>query len=100
MFIVKGNHDADSVMSRDLPYAETVQVFRSNKAETFALEDSRVALHGRSFAQRLTADFVESYPARRDGWLNIGVLHTSLDGTRGHAGLRALQRRGSEAVRL
>uniref|UniRef100_Q07S82 Metallophosphoesterase n=1 Tax=Rhodopseudomonas palustris (strain BisA53) TaxID=316055 RepID=Q07S82_RHOP5 len=86
VFIVKGNHDADSVMSRDLPYADTVRVFRSTKAETFALEDCRVALHGRSFAQRLTADFVESYPARRDGWLNIGVLHTSLDGTRGHQG--------------
>jgi len=86
VFIVKGNHDADSVMSRDLPYAETVRVFRSNKAETFTLEDTRVALHGRSFAQRLTADFVETYPVRRDGWLNIGVLHTSLDGTRGHEG--------------
>jgi DNA repair exonuclease SbcCD nuclease subunit len=86
VFIVKGNHDADSVMSRDLPYAETVKVFGANKAETFALDDARVALHGRSFAQRLTADFVESYPVRREGWLNIGVLHTSLDGTRGHEG--------------
>jgi DNA repair exonuclease SbcCD nuclease subunit len=86
VFMVKGNHDADSVMSRDLPYAETVQVFRSNKAETFALDDCRVALHGRSFAQRLTADFVQTYPARRDGWLNIGVLHASLDGSRGHQG--------------
>jgi DNA repair exonuclease SbcCD nuclease subunit len=46
----------------------------------------RVALHGRSFPHRLTGDFVQTYPARRDGWLNIGVLHTSLDGTRGHDG--------------
>jgi len=46
-----------------------------------------VALHGRSFPNRLVPDdFVESYPARRDGWLNIGVLHTSLDGSRGHDG--------------
>lgn len=85
-FIVKGNHDAESVMSRDLPYPETVQVFPSNKAATLALETHRVALHGRSFPHRLTGDFVETYPARRDGWLNIGVLHTSLDGTRGHDG--------------
>ncbi|NVN84940.1 MAG: metallophosphoesterase [Rhodopseudomonas sp.] len=86
VFIVKGNHDAASVMSRELPYPETVTVFRSSKAETHTLDAHQVALHGRSFPHRLTAEFVESYPKRRDGWLNIGVLHTSLDGTRGHEG--------------
>ena len=85
-FIVKGNHDADSLMSRELSYPDTVKIFKSSKAETFALDELRVALHGRSFPNRLNADFVESYPTRRDGWLNIGVLHTSLDGTRGHDG--------------
>jgi len=85
-FIVKGNHDAESLMSRDLAYPDTVNVFPSNKAATIALDAYRVALHGRSFPNRLTAEFVETYPARRDGWLNIGVLHTSLDGTRGHDG--------------
>lgn len=86
VYIVKGNHDAESVMSRDLPYPDTVHVFPSNKAATLQLDAHRVALHGRSFAHRLTGDFVQTYPARRDGWLNIGVLHTSLDGTRGHEG--------------
>ena len=86
VFMVKGNHDADSVMSRDLPYPLTVATFRSDEAETITLEACRVALHGRSFANRLTGEFVASYPARREGWLNIGVLHTSLDGTRGHEG--------------
>lgn len=86
VYIVKGNHDADSVMSRDLPYPDTVHVFPSNKAATLELEAQRVALHGRSFPHRLTGDFVQAYPARRDGWLNIGVLHTSLDGMRGHDG--------------
>ena len=85
-FIVKGNHDADSLMSRELSYPDTVKIFKSSKAETFALDELRVALHGRSFPNRLNADFVENYPTRRDGWLNIGVLHTSLDGTRGHDG--------------
>jgi DNA repair protein SbcD/Mre11 len=85
-FIVKGNHDAESVMSRELPYPESVTTFSANKAETHTLDAYRVALHGRSFPNRLTGEFVETYPARRDGWLNIGVLHTSLDGTRGHEG--------------
>lgn len=86
VFIVKGNHDAASLMSRELPYPDSVKIFPSNAAKTITLDTHRVALHGRSFPNRLTSEFVESYPARREGWLNIGVLHTSLDGTRGHEG--------------
>lgn len=85
-FIVKGNHDAESVVSRDLPYPDSVQVFPSSKATSIALESHRVVLHGRSFPNRHVDEFVASYPARRDGWLNIGVLHTSLDGRPGHVG--------------
>lgn len=85
VFIVKGNHDADSLMSRGLPYPDSVTVFPTNAA-TVELDSFRVALHGRSFADRVNADFIAGYPARREGWLNIGVLHTSLDGTRGHEG--------------
>jgi DNA repair exonuclease SbcCD nuclease subunit len=85
-FIVKGNHDAESVVSRDLPYPDSVQVFPTNKASSIALDAHRVVLHGRSFPNRHIDEFVATYPARRDGWLNIGVLHTSLDGTRGHEG--------------
>lgn len=86
VFIVKGNHDAESLMSRELPYPDSVTVFPSHAATAIALDAHRVVLHGRSFPNRLTSEFVEGYPARRDGWLNIGVLHTSLDGTRGHEG--------------
>lgn len=86
VFIVKGNHDAENVMSRDLPYPETVHVFPSDKATTLTIDAYRVALHGRSFPRRLTGDFVATYPARREGWLNVGLLHTSLDGSRGHEG--------------
>lgn len=86
VYIVKGNHDAESLMSRDLPYPDSVTVFPSQAAKTEVLDDYRVALHGRSFPNRLTGEFAATYPARRDGWLNIGILHTSLDGTRGHDG--------------
>jgi len=85
-FLVKGNHDADSVMSRGLTYPPGAHVFASGRAETRLIEPLRVALHGRSFSTRgAPDDFVASYPARREGWLNIGVLHTSLDGKPGHA---------------
>jgi DNA repair protein SbcD/Mre11 len=85
VFIVKGNHDADSVVARSLTYPESVFVFASSKTETRTLDSLRVALHGRSFgARKVPDDFLASYPARRGGWLNIGVLHTGLDGERGH----------------
>ena len=85
-YLIKGNHDADSQMSRDLPYPASVHVFSTRKAETQLIEPLRVALHGRSFAKRaVDADFVSTYPARCEGWLNIGLLHTGLDGARpGH----------------
>ena len=84
-FIIKGNHDAESVVSRSLKYPDSVHVFDARKAQTRAIEDLRVALHGRSFADRnVPADFVASYPARREGWLNIGLLHTSLAGASAH----------------
>jgi DNA repair exonuclease SbcCD nuclease subunit len=84
-FIVKGNHDAESLMSKSLPYPESARIFSTRSAQSFEVESLRVALHGRSFGSRLVgADFVSSYPARREGWFNIGLLHTALDGTRGH----------------
>jgi exonuclease SbcD len=84
-FLIKGNHDGESVMSRSLNYPDSAQTFASRKAETRLIEPLRVALHGRSFpAREAPADFLASYPARREGWLNIGLLHTSLDGKPGH----------------
>ncbi|ARN82557.1 metallophosphoesterase family protein [Methylocystis bryophila] len=84
-YIVKGNHDAESLISKDLPYPESVRIFPSRKADIFEIESLRVALHGRSFASRAVGgDFLASYRPRREGWLNIGLLHTALDGSRGH----------------
>ena len=84
-YIVKGNHDAESLMSKSLPYPESARIFLAGEARSFAIESLRIALHGRSFPRRLVdPNFVASYPARREGWFNIGLLHTALDGSRGH----------------
>lgn len=86
VFIIRGNHDAAGVVSKGLAnWPANVTTFSARKAETFDIEELRVALHGRSFAdRRAEADFIESYPARREGWLNIGILHTSLEGHPDH----------------
>ncbi len=98
--MIRGNHDALNVMSRGLPYPANVHEF-SARGETKFIEDLQVALHGRSFAERGTKDeFLSGYRMRREGWLNIGVLHTSLEGDARPRPLRALHGRRTQGVRL
>ncbi|MBB3971779.1 metallophosphoesterase family protein [Hansschlegelia beijingensis] len=77
VFLLKGNHDADSVVTKSISLPPSVREFGSRKPETFRLESLRVALHGQSFAARSALDNLSSsYPAPVPGWFNIGVLHT------------------------
>lgn len=86
VFLLHGNHDADSEMTRSLQMPDNVQVFSSRQPQTFTLEDKKVALHGRSFKVAATTEnLVPGYPAPVAGWLNIGVLHTALEGHAQHA---------------
>jgi len=85
VFIAKGNHDAESQITRQLPAVDGVHLFRSRSCETIRLDDLGVALHGRSFAQRtVNEDFVRDYNPPVPGLFNIGVLHTSLTGSPDH----------------
>ena len=85
VFIVKGNHDAESQITKQLPDVAGVHVFSSLKSETVDLEALGVAVHGRSFPHRaVPEDLVPLYPAPVPGRFNIGVLHTSLNGREGH----------------
>lgn len=86
VYLLYGNHDADSEMTRSLELPDNVHVFSSRKAETFRIEHSKVALHGRSFKVAATTEnLLPSYPEPVSGWLNIGVLHTALEGNAEHA---------------
>lgn len=85
VFVVRGNHDAESVISRQLPSQPHVHVFSARSAQTRVLQDLRVAVHGRSFPDRaVTEDLIPGYPAPVAGCFNIGVLHTSLTGSPDH----------------
>lgn len=80
-YVVMGNHDAASVVSKSLRVPETVKIFRSTEAHTFAIESLNVALHGRSYARvDVSDDLSAHYPAPVAGAFNIGLLHTSADG--------------------
>lgn len=81
VFIVQGNHDAQGVISRQLPLPSNVSVFSSRTAQTVRIDELSVAIHGRSFPERaVEEDLVPSYPAPVPGFFNIAMLHTSLNG--------------------
>lgn len=86
VFLLYGNHDAEADMTRSLALPDNVRVFPSRKADSFRLPELKVALHGRSFRVSATTDnLVPGYPEPVPGWLNIGVLHTALEGRSEHA---------------
>ena len=85
VYLLKGNHDAESMVAQRLPLPPLVKVFSSRKAETFLLDDHAVAIHGKSFATaHVSEDMTLQYPAAVDGFFNIGVLHTSMGGHTEH----------------
>ena len=79
-FLLRGNHDARSVITRTLTLPSNVFEFSSRKCETFERADFGVALHGHSFPNRaVPEDLSLGYPDPVRGLLNIGVLHTSAE---------------------
>lgn len=83
--LVRGNHDAESVITRSITLPPSVHVFSASRAETLSLESLRVAVHGRSFQARAVEENLSlTYPAALPGWFNLGVLHTSCTGHAAH----------------
>ena len=86
VFIVQGNHDAESELTKQLTLPDNVTVFSTRKAETHQLENIGVALHGRSFRDAKTEEnLAVDYPAAVTDCFNIGVLHTAVEGHAEHA---------------
>lgn len=85
VFLISGNHDAASVITRKLSLPENVHCFSSRKAETVEPDAWPVAIHGMSFPNRAVAEnLVPDYPPPIPGKFNLGILHTSLAGREGH----------------
>ncbi|MGC0321106.1 DNA repair exonuclease SbcCD nuclease subunit [Bradyrhizobium sp. USDA 326] len=88
VFIVRGNHDAISKITKELVLPDSVKVF-TGRAE--AVEINRapgctpIVIHGLSFAQpHAPESLLGRYKPAIEGAVNIGVLHTSLGGALGH----------------
>ena len=85
VFIVSGNHDAASHITRHLQLPDNVHVFSTKKAQTVHVKEHGLALHGQGYAHRAVSDnLAADYPQGEAGWFNIGLLHTALNGRPGH----------------
>ena len=88
-YVIAGNHDAASNMTRKLRLPlnpDGLSVMLSSEfAETRRIDELGVAVHGRSFAVPAeTKNLVPDYPIAVGQWFNIGLLHTSLNGSEDH----------------
>lgn len=85
VFIVAGNHDAASQITKHLRLPDNVTLFSTRKPERVVLDDMGVSICGQGFATRaVTDDISKAYPQGDPQLLNIGLLHTCLDGKPGH----------------
>ena len=85
VYLLYGNHDAESQITRRLVLPDNVHVFGSRKPYSRKVDDMDVFLHGQSFGQRVvTENLALTYPEPVSSAFNIGVLHTGLGGMGGH----------------
>ena len=85
VYLISGNHDAQSIISRSLPLPDNVHAFPTDRAETIIDEATGAAIHGQGFASRaVLKDLSADYPRPVGGRFNIGVLHTCATGIEGH----------------
>lgn len=85
VFVIAGNHDAASQITRHLRMPENVKIFSVRSPETIVIKGSDIAIHGQGYASRaVTDDLAAGYPDALPHHFNIGLLHTSLDGREGH----------------
>jgi DNA repair protein SbcD/Mre11 len=85
VFLISGNHDAESVIAKALRPPENVFVFSAKHPETHRIQELDVAVHGQGYPTRDTsADLAALYPLAEPGLFNIGLLHTALTGRPGH----------------
>lgn len=86
VFLVRGNHDAQSQITRSLRLPPNVTLFDTDNAGTGFVDDLGLAVHGQSYATPdVGLNLARAYPDAVDGLINVGLLHTAVQGVEGHA---------------
>jgi DNA repair protein SbcD/Mre11 len=86
-YIIRGNHDALSKITRELVLPDSVKLF-GGRAEAVPLARASgpdIVIHGLSFREPRAPDcLLPSYKPPVEGAVNIGLMHTSLGGSLSH----------------
>lgn len=82
VFLVRGNHDAESTITREISWPENVHVFDGRGGHVMLCEG--IAIHGVSFRDPHATESLLPKFRPVPGVVNIGMLHTSLGGAPGH----------------
>lgn len=86
VYLIHGNHDAASKLTKQLRPPGNVHVFRHNEPQTIVNDALGIALHGQSFpTPEVLDDLAANYPPAVRDLFNIGLLHTNLSGISDHA---------------
>lgn len=86
VFVVHGNHDAESLLTQRIAAPEGVHVFPSDAPASIASKRVPLVVHGQSYADRaVSEDLAAAFPMAVPGLINVGLLHTSLDGRPNYA---------------
>ncbi|WP_238589312.1 metallophosphoesterase family protein [Pseudonocardia sp. HH130629-09] len=85
VFLISGNHDAESEITRSLRLPPNTHRLSVEHPETVIDDDRGLAVHGQGFARRAVLEnLVPAYPDRIPGLVNVGLLHTSVQGDDRH----------------
>ncbi|WP_183907722.1 DNA repair exonuclease [Rhizobium sp. BK226] len=86
VFKIRGNHDALSKIAKELVMPDTVKIFGGH-AEIVEIDKGslQIAIHGMSFAKpHAPESLLPKFKHPGAGFVNIGIMHTSLAGSPGH----------------
>lgn len=85
-FMIRGNHDAMARQTGELDAPDNTTVFGAQpKSMEWDINGHPIVVHGLSFREVHAPDsLLPRYPAAKAGAFNIGMLHTSLNGSPGH----------------
>ncbi len=85
-FIIRGNHDALARQTGELELPDNTHLFGARPSTVdLDMDGQQIAIHGLSFRDpHATDSLLPRYPAPKPGAFNIGLMHTSLNGSPGH----------------
>jgi DNA repair protein SbcD/Mre11 len=82
VFVIRGNHDAESTITREIAWPDNVHVLNGRGGHVMLTD--RIAVHGVSFRDPHAPESLLPKFRPVSGVVNIGMLHTSLGGAAGH----------------